>query len=56
VRLNQTLGDKLADQLPTFLWPKVRYIFYFLAVLELVLLLVALFAPQPVPVAKPSHL
>jgi hypothetical protein len=55
-RLNQTLGDKLADQLPTFLWPKVRYVFYVLAVLELALLLFALFAPQPAPVAKPTHL
>ena len=47
VRLNQTLGDKLSDQLPTFLWPKVRFLFYVLAVLEITLLLLSLFAPRP---------
>jgi hypothetical protein len=27
-RLNQTLGDRFADQLPMWLWPKVRVIYY----------------------------
>src|SRR5947209_9001525 len=39
IRLNQTLGDKLSDQLPIFLWPKVKVIFYLLASLEIGLLL-----------------
>jgi hypothetical protein len=45
IRLNQTLGDKLSDQLPRFLWPKARYVFYVLAGLEIMLLLVSLFVP-----------
>jgi hypothetical protein len=27
-RLNDTLGDKFADQLPSWLWPKVRILYY----------------------------
>jgi len=46
IRLDQTLGDKLSDQLPTFLWPKARLVFYVLAGLEIALLLVSLFAPR----------
>lgn len=46
-RLNQTLGDKLSDQLPVFLWPKIRYLFFVLAALEIGLLLVALLATRP---------
>jgi hypothetical protein len=46
VRLNQTLGDKLSDQLPAYLWPKVRLLFYVLAGIENALLLVSLFAPR----------
>jgi len=46
-RLNETLGDKLADQLPTWLWPKVRFVFYVIAGLEIGLLLLSLFAPRP---------
>jgi hypothetical protein len=46
-RLDQTLADKLADQLPIWLWPKVRVIFYVIAALELLFLLLALFAPLP---------
>ncbi len=45
-RLNQTLGDKLSDQLPMFLWPKVRFVFYVIATLEIGLLLWSLFAPR----------
>lgn len=46
-RLNQTIGDKLSDQLPMFLWPKVRVAFYLLASLEISLLLLSLFVPRP---------
>ena len=44
-RFNDTIGDKLSDQLPLYLWPKVRVAFYVLAALELLLLLVLLFIP-----------
>ena len=47
VRLNETLGDKLADQMPIWLWPKIRILFYVLAALEIGFLLLALFAPRP---------
>jgi len=45
-RLNQTIGDKLSDQLPMFLWPKVRFVFYVLAALEIGLLLLSLFVAR----------
>lgn len=35
-RFNETWTDKIADQLPTLLWPKTKWIFYILAVLELI--------------------
>lgn len=47
VRLNQTLGDKLSDQMPAFLWPKTRALFYVLAVIEIALLIAGLVAPRP---------
>ena len=47
LRLHQTLADKLSDQLPALVWPKPRYLFYLLAVVELALLLFALFGPLP---------
>ena len=43
MRLSETLADKFADQLPPLLWPKGRFIFYGLAVLEIAGLLIALF-------------
>ncbi|HEV2688810.1 MAG TPA: hypothetical protein VGV35_09655 [Bryobacteraceae bacterium] len=46
VPLNETFWDKLSDRLPIVLWPKTRWLFYVLAVLENVLLMVALFAPR----------
>ena len=46
-RLNQTLGDKLADQLPAWLWPKIRIVFYIIAGIEIGLLLLGLLAPRP---------
>ena len=46
-RLNETLGDKMADQLPIWLWPKVRIVFYVIAGVEIALLLLSLFAPKP---------
>ena len=39
-RLNETLGDKLADQLPMRLWPKVRIFYYIYSVFFLLLLIV----------------
>jgi hypothetical protein len=46
-RLNVTLGDKLSDSMPTFLWPKTRYILYVFAVLEIAILVIGLFTPAP---------
>jgi len=46
-RLNQTLGDKLADQMPAILWPKVRSIFYVIAVAEIALLVSFLIGQAP---------
>ena len=43
--LDQTLSDKLANRLPSFLWPKVRYLFYVMAVVVIAFLLLALAAP-----------
>ena len=36
-RLNETLGDKYSDQLPRWLWPKVRYLYYGFAFIFLIL-------------------
>ena len=47
VRLDETFGDKLADQLPAWLWPKVQFVFYAVAGIEIALLLLSLFAPRP---------
>jgi hypothetical protein len=45
-RLNQTWGDRLSDALPSFLWPKTRILCYVLASVEILFLLIALFAPR----------
>lgn len=42
MRFNDTWTDKLADQLPAWLWPKIRYGYYVFAVLFLALTLVGL--------------
>lgn len=47
LRLSQTLGDKLSDRFPTLLWPKVRYVFYLLACLEILGITFILLAPNP---------
>jgi hypothetical protein len=45
-RMNQTIIDKLVDQLPTFLWPKIKYVFYiYTAVMIALLLFLLLRAP-----------
>ena len=44
-RLGETFADKLSDRFPMWLWPKIRIIFYIMAVLELSLLLLALVFP-----------
>lgn len=36
-RLNETWGDKFADQLPLWLWPKIRVFYYIYSVCVLVL-------------------
>jgi len=46
IRLNQTISDKLSDQLPRLLWPKTRVVFYVLAGIEITLLLLSLLAPR----------
>jgi hypothetical protein len=46
IRLNQTIGDKLSDRLPTLVWPKARFVFYVLAGLEIAVLMVSLFVPR----------
>jgi hypothetical protein len=46
VPLKRTLWDKLSDQLPSFLWPKVKIVFYALAAIEIALLLIGLLAPR----------
>jgi drug/metabolite transporter superfamily protein YnfA len=45
-RQSATISDKLADQLPTFLWPKVRFIFYLMAAVEIGGLFLALAGPR----------
>lgn len=47
VRLNQTVFDKLSDQLPSRVWPFAKWIFGFFAAIEICFLFIALFAPQP---------
>lgn len=47
VRLNETWRDKLSDQLPPVLWPKARWLFYVLAALEVVALLLQFFPIAP---------
>jgi hypothetical protein len=43
MRFDETWGDKFADKLPSWLWPKIRYAYYGFAVIFLVLTLVGLF-------------
>lgn len=47
VRLNETWRDKLSDQLPPVLWPKIRWLFYLLAALETAALLFQFFPIAP---------
>ncbi|MBZ5594971.1 MAG: hypothetical protein LAP39_22240 [Acidobacteriia bacterium] len=47
VKLSETWRDKLSDQLPAFLWPKVRIFFYIVAAVEIVILLLELFPITP---------
>lgn len=48
-RLSQTFGDRIVNRVPAVLWPRTRYLFYVLAVLEILILLVALFVPLGAP-------
>jgi hypothetical protein len=45
IRLNETIADKIVDQLPAILWPKMRFVFYGLAGLEIALLLLSISEP-----------
>ena len=47
VRLNETWRDKLSDQLPAFLWPKAKYLFYVVALIEFTVLMLELFPILP---------
>lgn len=47
-RLNQTFFDKLSDQMPARVWPKIFWLFYIFAVLEIGALLILLVAPRRV--------
>jgi hypothetical protein len=46
IRLSSTLADRLADQLPIYVWPVGQWFFYLLALLEIWLALVLLFWPE----------
>ncbi|MBE0657516.1 MAG: hypothetical protein IH602_07480 [Bryobacteraceae bacterium] len=45
-RLSTTLGDKLSDQFPKWVWPKGRYAFYVMAVLLVLPLLFVVLMPS----------
>jgi hypothetical protein len=45
-RLSETLADKFADQLPTWLWPKLRIPFYIFSAGFLLLVLIGLSVPR----------
>jgi hypothetical protein len=46
-RLNETWRDKLVDQLPGWLWPKTKILFFMLAAIEILLLCLSLFPISP---------
>ena len=52
IRLNQTIFDKLSDQLPPRIWPKARWVFAFFAAMEIALLLILLTTPLPPPMVQ----
>ncbi|WP_420238064.1 hypothetical protein ACOBR2_00200 [Telmatobacter bradus] len=64
MRFNETFRDKLVDQLPSHAWPFLKYPFYLLALLLILMLAsnsaLILLRPQPFPVlnknATPRHL
>ena len=43
-RLNETMVDKLVDQMPAIVWPIGRFVLYAFAGVEMILLLISLFA------------
>lgn len=47
IRLNQSILDKISDQIPSRIWPKVKWIFAFIAAIEIALLLAFLTTPLP---------
>jgi len=46
VRQSGTLGDRLADQMPLFVWPVGQWFFYLLGALEITRFLLVLFSPS----------
>jgi len=42
IRFNETFGDKLVDQFPAWVWPKIRYSYYGYAALFLLLTIVGM--------------
>ncbi len=46
-RLNDTFGDKLADQMPRVVWPKGKYVFFVVGPIEIALLIGALIRSLP---------
>jgi hypothetical protein len=53
VRLNQTIFDQLSDQFPSQVWPVARWIFAFVAAVEIFLMLVLLTTPLPPTIPRP---
>ena len=47
VRLSETWRDKLSDQVPALVWPKAKFIFYVVALVEFAVLLLELFPFVP---------
>ncbi len=47
IRLKETIFDKLSDQLPSRIWPRAKWIFAFIAAIEIALTLMSLTAPLP---------
>jgi hypothetical protein len=58
MRLDETWGDKFADKLPAWLWPKIHYGYYVFAILFLLLTMtgLAIVSLHLNPVRVPRHL
>jgi hypothetical protein len=45
-RLNETIGDRIADQWPRRLWPLLKWLFWLVALVECAILVASLFVPR----------